>query len=58
MNDIKKLYDLWLTSAVADKDLIPELESVKDDEFLIVSIRILSLVLLVFVALLARELTE
>lgn len=32
MNDIKKLYDLWLTSAVADKDLIPELESVKDDE--------------------------
>ena len=32
MNDIKKLYDLWLTSAFADKDLIPELESVKDDE--------------------------
>ena len=32
MNDIKKLYDLWLSSAVADKDLIPELESVKDDE--------------------------
>ncbi len=32
MNDIKKLYDLWLSSATADKDLIPELESVKDDE--------------------------
>ena len=32
MNDINKLYDLWLTSATADKDLIPELESVKDDE--------------------------
>ncbi len=32
MNDINKLYDLWLSSATADKDLIPELESVKDDE--------------------------
>ena len=32
MNDINKLYDLWLSSAVADKDLIPELESVKGDE--------------------------
>lgn len=32
MNDISKLYDLWLSSAVADKDLIPELESVKGDE--------------------------
>ncbi len=32
MNDINKLFDLWLSSATADKDLIPELESVKDDE--------------------------
>ncbi len=32
MNDINKLYDLWLSSAVADKDLIPELESVKGDK--------------------------
>ncbi len=32
MNDINKLYDQWLTSAVADKDLIPELESIKGDE--------------------------
>ncbi len=32
MNDINKLYDMWLSSAVADKDLIPELESVKGDK--------------------------
>ncbi len=32
MNDINKLYDLWLSSATADKDLIPELESVKGDD--------------------------
>ncbi|MBQ8765995.1 MAG: phospho-sugar mutase [Clostridia bacterium] len=32
MNDISKLYDLWLSSATADEDLIPELESVKGDE--------------------------
>ena len=32
MNDINKLYDLWIASATADKDLIPELESVKGDE--------------------------
>ncbi len=32
MNDIKKLYDIWLSSATADKDLIPELESIKGDE--------------------------
>ncbi len=32
MNDINKLYDLWISFAVADKDLIPELESVKGDE--------------------------
>lgn len=32
MNDINKLYDLWLSSATADEDLIPELESVKGDE--------------------------
>ena len=32
MNDINKLYDLWISSAVADKDLIPELESVKGDK--------------------------
>ncbi len=32
MNDVNKLYDLWLSSATADKDLIPELESVKGDD--------------------------
>ena len=32
MNDINKLYDLWLLSANADKDLIPELESINGDE--------------------------
>ncbi len=32
MNDINKLYDLWLSSATADEDLIPELESVKGDD--------------------------
>ncbi len=32
MNNINKLYDLWIASATADKDLIPELESVKGDE--------------------------
>ncbi len=32
MNDINKLYEQWLTSAVADKDLIPELEGIKGDE--------------------------
>ena len=32
MNDINKLYDMWLSSAVADKDLIPELESIIDDK--------------------------
>ena len=32
MNDINKLYDLWISSAVADKDLVPELESIKGDE--------------------------
>ena len=32
MNDINKLYDLWVSSAVADKDLIPELESIKGDK--------------------------
>ena len=32
MNDINELYDLWLSSAVADKDLIPELESINGDE--------------------------
>lgn len=32
MNDINKLYDLWISSAVADKDLIPELENIKGDE--------------------------
>ena len=32
MNDINKLYDLWLSSATLDKDLIPELESIKGDE--------------------------
>ncbi len=32
MNDINKLYEIWLSKATADKDLIPELESVKGDE--------------------------
>ena len=32
MNDINFLYEQWLNSAVADKDLIPELESIKGDE--------------------------
>ncbi len=32
MNDINRLYDIWLSSAVADKGLIPELESIKDDK--------------------------
>ena len=32
MNDINKLYDLWVSSAIADKDLILELESVKGDK--------------------------
>lgn len=32
MNDINKLYDLWVSSAIADKDLISELESVKGDK--------------------------
>ena len=32
MNDISKLYDLWLSSATADEDLIPELEGIKGDE--------------------------
>lgn len=32
MNDINKLYDLWISSAIADKDLIPELESIKGDD--------------------------
>lgn len=32
MNDTKKLYEKWISSATADADLIPELESVKDDE--------------------------
>ncbi len=32
MNDINKLYDIWLSSATADKDLISELESIKGDE--------------------------
>ncbi len=32
MNDIKKLYEIWLSNATADKDLIPELESVKGDD--------------------------
>ncbi len=31
MNDINKLYDLWLSSANLDKDLIPELEGIKGD---------------------------
>ncbi len=32
MNDINKLYEQWLVSAVADTDLIPELEEIKGDE--------------------------
>ena len=32
MNDINKLYEQWLSSATADADLIPELESVKGDD--------------------------
>ncbi len=32
MNDINKLYDIWLSSATSDADLIPELESIKGDE--------------------------
>ena len=32
MNDINFLYEKWLNSAVADEDLIPELESIKGDE--------------------------
>ena len=32
MNDINKLYDIWLSSATADADLIPELENIKGDE--------------------------
>ena len=32
MNDINKLYEIWLSSATADADLIPELESVKGDD--------------------------
>lgn len=32
MNDINFLYEQWLKSAVADKDLIPELESIKGNE--------------------------
>ena len=31
MNEINSLYDKWIKSAVADKDLIPELESIKGD---------------------------
>ncbi len=31
MNDINKLYEQWLSSATADADLIPELESVNGD---------------------------
>ena len=31
MNDINSLYDKWIKSAVADKDLILELESIKGD---------------------------
>lgn len=31
MNDINSLYDKWIKYAVADKDLIPELESIKGD---------------------------
>ena len=32
MNDINKLYDIWVSSATADADLIPELESIKGNE--------------------------
>ncbi len=32
MNDINKLYDLWLSSATSDEDLIPELKSINGDE--------------------------
>ena len=32
MNDVNKLYDIWLSSAIADEDLIPELESIKGDD--------------------------
>ncbi len=32
MNNINELYDIWLSSATADADLIPELESIKGDE--------------------------
>ena len=32
MNDINFLYEQWLESAVADEDLIPELEAIKGDE--------------------------
>lgn len=32
MNDIHALYDLWCEKATADKDLLPELESVKGNE--------------------------
>lgn len=32
MNDIRMLYDLWCEKATADKDLLPELESVKGNE--------------------------
>ena len=32
VNDINKLYDIWLSSATADADLIPELENIKGDE--------------------------
>ena len=31
MNDVNSLYDIWLSSATADEDLIQELESVKGD---------------------------
>lgn len=32
MNDINKLYEIWLSSATADADLIPELEGIKGDD--------------------------
>lgn len=32
MNDIKSLYSLWCEKAVADSDLIPELEAIAGDE--------------------------
>ena len=32
MNDIHALYDLWCEKATADKDLLPELKSVKGNE--------------------------